>query len=357
MEQWIRNARLGQEGDADALKDLGLEDVKPVQHNIIKESKLDDLRRHFQMVGEVSLAARLIGHTALQETCELMLGLVHYVAAIKLNENLIFSWRRDNIRDAMATFVSSMKAFLNSVGETNGLGDLQKMKQLIQKAKYGDKYAIAFFTLEIAFFTLDEIPPLQVQAVKKVPRFYKLLNLYQCYQTYAQVVMLVKNPTFTYVAKGACAYIVWMASKTKPTETLVSMVDGSDICTSLLAELEFIDGSVKHCQRKLFKYQGERLKDEVQEMEEEVGDPSYQPEEEGENSELSEASKPMEDEPTSKAASSSKQPKKPTKKFKEEKKKCKKTNPNPTPRPPAKKARLANVTASATTTCSGSDSG
>ena len=165
------------------------------------------------------MAARLILHTALQETCELMLGLVHYAAAIKLNENVIFSRCRDNIRDAMATLVSLMKAFLNSVGETNGLGDLQKMKQLIQKAKNGDKYAIAFFTL-------DEIPPLQVQAVKKVPRFYMLLNLYQCYQMYAQVGMLVKNPTFTYVAKGACAYIVWMASETKPTETLVSTVDG-----------------------------------------------------------------------------------------------------------------------------------
>lgn len=198
----------------------------------------------------------------------------------------------------MDTLVSSMKTFLNSTGDTNGAGELQKMKQLIQKATNGDKHAIEFFRLK-------EIPQLQMQAVKQVPRFYKLVNLYQCYHTYAQVGKLVNNTTFSYAAKGTCSYIVWMAAESEPTE---KVVDGSDISTSLLEEL---------CCRKIFTYEGQRLEDEVRESEE-VGIPSYQPEEAGETLQLSEDSEPMEDEPTSKPASSSKQPKKATKKRKEE---------------------------------------
>ena len=194
--------------------------------------------------------------------------------------------------------MSSMKTFLNSIGDTNGAGELQKMKQLIQKARNGDKHAIKFFRLK-------EIPQLQMQAVKQVLRFYKFVNLYQCYQTYAQVGKLVNNTTFSFAAEGTCSYIVWMTAESEPTE---KVVDGSDISTSLLEKL---------CRRKIFTYEGQRMEDEVKEREE-VGVPSYQPEEAGETSQLSEDSEPMEDEPTSKPASSSKQPKKATKKRKEE---------------------------------------
>ena len=85
------------------------------------------------------------------------------------------------------------------------------------------------------------------------------------------------------MAKGPCTYLVWIASETEPHQTMASTVDGQDIC--------------RLSQRKVIQYEGERLKGEVPEIEEELHDPSYQPKEEGETSESSEALEQMEDEP------------------------------------------------------------
>ena len=270
----MKHARLGQDGNANALKDLGLVDVKPVRHNDITNPDFDALRGHFVMVGEVRIAARILGHTALKETCEMMLGLVHYAAACKFDADLAFRPNLDNIWDTMDTLVSSIKAFLNYIGETNGVGVLQQMKQLIQKARYGNREAVAFLSME-------EIPQLHFTNVKKPPRFLKLLTFYQCYQTYAQVGQLVKNQTLNYVDKKACTYLVWIASETEPHQTMASTVDGQDICTTLLVELEFIRDFIRLSQRKVIQYEGKRLKGEVPEIEEELHDPSYQPKEEG----------------------------------------------------------------------------
>ena len=276
----MKNARLGQDGDVDALKDLGMQDVQPLPHQTISKADIKKFKKHFQMVGEVSLAAKQLGHTTLHETCEQMLGMVHYAAKYKLKKNLVFKACLHYTLDEMDTLVSSIKTFLNFIGDTNGAGQLVKMKQLIQKARNGDKHAIAFFCLE-------EIPQFTMQAVRQVPRFYKLVNLYQCYKMYAQVGKFVNNTTFTYVAQGVCSYIAWTANEAEPTERVVSIVDRSDICTLLPEELNFIQEFVKLCRVKVFKYEGKRLEDELNEMQEEVDDPSYQPEEEGESSESS----------------------------------------------------------------------
>ena len=83
------------------------------------------------------------------------------------------------------------------------------------------------------------------------------------------------------------------------------MVDGADTCTTLLEELNFLQQFVERCSEKVFTYEGQQLEKELVDSEEEVGDPSYQPEEEGESS-SSEDSESSKDDPTSKPASFSK---------------------------------------------------
>lgn len=187
--------------------------------------------------------------------------------------------------------VNSTKTFLNSIGESTAEANLARVLTMIRRTQNGDKECIKFFKL-------SKLPLLQLDLVKKVPYFSSLQNQFNCYQTYALVGEHLKDDVFKVVATALCSYINWIARESEPNRQIVCEVDGGDICTSLLEELHFITNFISDCQWKLLEFDRKERQRGCDDIEEELEDPSYDPEvdddEEEEESKDSEGSQGVE---------------------------------------------------------------
>ena len=291
MEEYTKKVRQGQDADEDALRDLGLTKVNYIPPVILDKARISELQKHFAIMGRIACGAKLLGRETLLQACEHFMGIILFVAKFKLKKKLIFHPARDDILETMESMVNSTKTFLNSIRESTAEANLARVLTMIRRAQNGDKECIKFFKL-------SKLPLLQLDLVRKVPYFSSLQNQFNCYQTYALGGEHLKDDAFKVVATALCSYINWIARESEPNRQIVCKVDGSDICTSLLEELHFITNFMSDCQWKLREFDRKERQRECDDIEEELEDPSYDPEvddgEEEDESEESEGSQGVE---------------------------------------------------------------
>ena len=195
--------------------------------------------------------------------------ILRYVARYKLKRRLKFD---NDILQSMESIVLSSVSFLHYIEDTKGEATLMQIRKHILKALQGDNDFIQFLELH-------ELPEISVAKMREPPTFSLIHSQYFGCKISSIVGAHIKHPAMQNVNLRLCSYLDWITSESYPKKNIMSQIDGSNICTTLLEHLNYLRAGkfIRKSEIRLRERNIAETEQTCQALKEQIADPTYKP--------------------------------------------------------------------------------
>ena len=278
MEEYKKKLLKAQDGDEDAIRELGVSRIPPELEDRSPSLTWRTLKSDFKEIVAISFAATILGHTFLQETTTKLLSMFVYVAKIKFKKQIKVTPTVDRVLDNCPEMVASWQTFLGKIGNKDGEKVMGQLHSIIADCQNGDPDAITFLGLD------QEQAEISIDEMRKVPHFTRLSSDFLAFLLMAIVGQHMSEKSSERVGVLMCSYLKWVASEAYKDRSLEPPLDDDFIFGSLSNEVEELtqmatkyEVSVRHLHIK-------RNEESCLDIEQQLEDPNFVPPTDSDNS-------------------------------------------------------------------------
>jgi len=269
MDRVKHLAQLGMWGDEDAIKKLFLENVESAKVPEIKEIERSAITTCLNVGGKAYVAGVEMGLNCLENSAKNLMALAQFLEKDQLKTTIKPQIDKDDVLVKMSHVCKDAVNWCKKIGEENDGRFVRNLNWYAEKlvdARNGDHE-----TLKLLDF--ERMPSLKIKPIERVPSHMSLHLDYSRANEIATTAIYMQNTCMRVVNQLTMAMATLMARKYYPEKkALSSKPDGQDVCQSLNSELSELTSWMD------FIEENRRKETNIEEQfEDEVLDPSYQP--------------------------------------------------------------------------------